>query len=414
MKRRARRVGGSPEGSRQTPRQRPRSGLPGASREARNPVLPGVIDTEVPMATQPLSSLDARTLARRLGELAGDERQIQVDFLLHLDEFDRRRAWAELGYGSLWTYCLEVLHLREGSAGRRIAAMKVLRRFPSLGDALRDGRLCLTTLALLGQVLTEENAEELVARAAFRTTAEVDHLVASVKPRSAPREGIRRLPEPTVPSPSESPLDEGDGEREPLPSQAEAPFALTEDPRPRPAELRAVSESLWSLRVTIDRACKEDLETLRMLLSHKVPKGDLAAVLHEAIRCGIEKHGKRKGAVSPARKVKVTSPESLTRVSAEVRRQVWERDQGRCAWVGSDGKRCNSSWQLELDHVHPAARGGPATLANLRLACRAHNLLHAEEVYGREHMRKYRKGTLTDLAGSDGAVPMAREPMAVG
>src|SRR5574341_319960 len=366
------------------------------------------------MATQTLSSLDSRTLARRLGELAGNERQVQVDFLLHLDEFDRRRAWAERGYGSLWTYCLEVLHLREGSAGRRIAAMKVLRRFPRLADALRDGRLCLTTLALLGQVLTEENAEELVARAAFRTTAEVDHLVASVRPRSAPREGTRKLPESLAPSPSESPLDEGDGEREALPSRAEAPFALTEDPRPRPAELRAVSESLWSLRVTIDSACKDDLETLAMMLSHKFPRRDLAAVLHEAIRCGIEKHGKRKGAVKPGRTVKATSPKDPSAISAEVRRQVWERDQGRCAWVGPDGKRCGGRWQLELDPVDPAARGGPATLANLRLACRQHNFLHAEGIYGREHMQKYRKGELADLAGSGGALPMAREAMAVG
>ena len=82
------------------------------------------------MATQTLSSLDARTLARRLGELAGDERQVQVEFLLYLDEFDRRRAYLELGFGSLWTYCLEALHLREGAAGRRINAMRVLRRFP--------------------------------------------------------------------------------------------------------------------------------------------------------------------------------------------------------------------------------------------------------------------------------------------
>src|SRR5574341_1595952 len=154
------------------------------------------------MATQTLSSLDSRTLARRLAELAGDERQVQVDVLLHLDEFDRRRAWAELGYGSLWTYCLEVLHFREGSAGRRIAAMKVLRRFPRLAGALRDGRLCLTTLASLGQVLTEENAEELLARAAFRTTAQVDHLVASLKPRPVPREGLRRLAGPVEATPS--------------------------------------------------------------------------------------------------------------------------------------------------------------------------------------------------------------------
>ena len=44
------------------------------------------------MATQP-SSLDSRTLARRLGELAGDERKVQVEFLIHLEEFDRRRAY---------------------------------------------------------------------------------------------------------------------------------------------------------------------------------------------------------------------------------------------------------------------------------------------------------------------------------
>ena len=360
------------------------------------------------------SSLDSRTLARRLGELAGDERQVQVEFLLHLDEFDRRRAWLELGYGSLWAFCLEVLHLREGPAGRRINALRVLRRFPRLAEALRDGRLCLSTLASLGQVLTEENAEELLARAAFRTTAEVDHLVASVKPRPVPREGLRRLPEPVeTPSPSESSPERRDGEREPLTRQDAAPLAL-ESPRPHPAEMRAVSQDLWSLRVTIDGACKGDLETLLMMLSHKLPRKDLAAVLHEAIRCGIEKHGKRQGAVKPARKVKARPPKDPSFVSAELRRQIWERDQGRCAWVGPDGKRCDSRWQVEVDHVDPAARGGKATLDRLRLLCRGHNLLHAEDVYGQEHMQKYRKGTVTDLAGSGGAVPMVREAMAAG
>ena len=63
-----------------------------------------------------------------------------------------------------------------------------------------------------------------------------------------------------------------------------------------------MTESRWSLRVTIDRACKEDLETLTSLLSHKIPDGDLAAVLHEAIRCAVEKHGRRKGAVAPRRR----------------------------------------------------------------------------------------------------------------
>ena len=154
------------------------------------------------MAVAP-ASLDSTALSRRLGELAGHERQVQLEFLLHLDEFDRRHAWAEAGYPSLWEYLLRALHLREGAAGRRIAAMRVLRRFPALGDALLDGRLCLSTVALLGPVLTDENCAELVARAAFMTRAETEHLVASLQPRAAPREGLRLLS--SAPLPRETP-----------------------------------------------------------------------------------------------------------------------------------------------------------------------------------------------------------------
>ena len=145
-------------------------------------------------ATSP-ALLDAATLSRRLSELVGDERALQVEFLLHLEEFDRRQAWLEAGYPSLWEFCLRVLHLREGAAARRLRAMRILRRLPELAEPLRDGRICLSTAALLDPVLTEENAAELVARAAFKAKAEVELLVVSLRPRSAPRDGVRRVPE---------------------------------------------------------------------------------------------------------------------------------------------------------------------------------------------------------------------------
>ncbi|HUL59085.1 MAG TPA: hypothetical protein VLU43_07420 [Anaeromyxobacteraceae bacterium] len=152
------------------------------------------------------STLDSASLARRLRDLAGDERQVQVDFLLHLDEFDRRQEYLPLGFGSLWDFCLRELYLREGAAGRRIAAMRALRRFPRLESPLRDGRLCLSTAPLLAQVLTEETLDDLVARAAFRTKADVEHLVASIQPRAAPRDGLRMLPEARVPSLAQAPV----------------------------------------------------------------------------------------------------------------------------------------------------------------------------------------------------------------
>ncbi|ABS26348.1 hypothetical protein Anae109_2146 [Anaeromyxobacter sp. Fw109-5] len=287
--------------------------------------------------------------------------------------------YVDAGYPSLWAYCLEVLHLREGAAGRRIQAMRVLRRFPSLEDALRDGRLSLSTVQLLGQVLTEENLPDLVARAAYRTKAEVDHLVASLQARTAPRAGVRKLPDrasaASAPALPLAVVDAGPAEPQeaiPVPRAAAGGSPATvsaplDPPRPKPrAETRAVSESDWSLRVTIDRGCKEDLETLTALLSHKIPDGDLAAVLREAIRCAVEKHGKRKGAIAPERQRKAdreTRPSAepaapTSTIPAIVRREVWKRDGGRCAWVAPDGRRCDSRWQLELDHIQPLALGG--------------------------------------------------------
>ncbi len=57
----------------------------------------------------------------------------------------------------------------------------------------------VTTVRQLGPLLTAENVDDLVARAAFKTKAEVDHLVATLQPRIAPRDGIRKLAAPAAP-----------------------------------------------------------------------------------------------------------------------------------------------------------------------------------------------------------------------
>jgi 5-methylcytosine-specific restriction endonuclease McrA len=283
--------------------------------------------------------------------------------------------------------------------------MRVLRRLPALADALRDGRLCLTTAALLDPVLTEENADEVVVRAAYMTKAKVEHLVASLQPRTAPRDVVRKLPArsetaemPVVPSAPSSEAGAPGHATEPPPA-ASTSATPARSPERRPT-IRPVSADTYSISVTIDAALKRDLDELRSLLSHKVPNGDLSAVLREALRCALEKHRKRKGAVAPSRRRKskpatTTSPRGAAvrePISAETRRQVWQRDGGTCAWVGPDGRRCGSRWKLELDHVVPVARGGRSTIDNLRILCRIHNRLHAEHVFGRAFMARFGGG----------------------
>jgi hypothetical protein len=54
-----------------------------------------------------------------------------------------------------------------------------------------------------------------------------------------------------------------------------------------------------------------------------------------------------------------------------------------------DGGICGSTHQLEIDHIHPRARGGPSTVENTRVVCRPHNQLHARRCYGDEWMDRY-------------------------
>ncbi|HUV36435.1 MAG TPA: HNH endonuclease [Patescibacteria group bacterium] len=74
-----------------------------------------------------------------------------------------------------------------------------------------------------------------------------------------------------------------------------------------------------------------------------------------------------------------------------VRDEVFARDDGRCTFVSDNGKRCNSLWNLQIDHIIPFAKGGDSSPGNLRLLCARHNISEAEREYGAELMKKFRQ-----------------------
>ena len=66
-------------------------------------------------------------------------------------------------------------------------------------------------------------------------------------------------------------------------------------------------------------------------------------------------------------------------IPADVRREVFLRDEGRCTFVSKDGRRCDETVGLHLDHIRMFCRGGEGSLENLRLMCKNHNIYLAEE-----------------------------------
>ena len=157
--------------------------------------------------------------------------------------------------------------------------------------------------------------------------------------RAARVEATLPLQAPSSSSPGVTPPAERDAS-----SARDASTHTEAAPPPRPvrATVRPVSAEAYSLNVTLDASFEAELDEFRALLGHKVPNGDLAAVLRIAVRCAVEKYGKRKGA-KPVRQVASAAaqeppkrvrgvdrhPASRPAIPAAVRRAVWARGGGQ-------------------------------------------------------------------------------------
>jgi hypothetical protein len=60
-------------------------------------------------------------------------------------------------------------------------------------------------------------------------------------------------------------------------------------------------------------------------------------------------------------------------IASAVKRTVWTRDLGRCAFVAKTGHRCDERRFVEFHHVDPYALGGEASVDLISLRCRRHN-----------------------------------------
>jgi hypothetical protein len=87
------------------------------------------------------------------------------------------RTVLALGFSSLFSFCTDRLGLTKASAFRRTTAARLLARLPIIAEYLADGRLNLTTLVELRDVLDEAHATEILDRAAGRTEDQVKQLV---------------------------------------------------------------------------------------------------------------------------------------------------------------------------------------------------------------------------------------------
>jgi hypothetical protein len=143
------------------------------------------------------------------------------------------------------------------------------------------------------------------------------------------------------------------------------------------------------VQITASAELRDKLRRLQALMGE-----DLAAVIEASVTEKLERLEAKRFAdtKTPRKSIEETDTSASSRyMPAAVRRIVRKRDHNRCGFVDSKGRRCTECRNLEFHHLDPFGRGGTHDPARIGLRCRAHNLYHAEQDYGKEVMDRYRR-----------------------
>ena len=293
-----------------------------------------------------------------MATLAARERVATARLIASLAELENRRLYLGEGCSSLFIYCTERLHLSEDAAYNRVEVAKAAIQYPVILELLANGSVTVTTVGLLAKQLTVENHQALLAAAVHKSKRQVEQQVAALRPQPDVPSMIRKLPSP-----------------------ADAAQEHSCDAAPRRPIVAPLAPERFKVQFTIGRETHERLRAVQDLLRHVVPNGDPAVIFERGLVLLLADL-KRKKLAQASRPRRAHEAERHTRhIPASVKREVWARDGGQCAFIGAGG-RCTERGFLEVHHVAPFADGGQATASNLQLLCRAHNAYEAERHFG--------------------------------
>jgi len=290
-----------------------------------------------------LKHLSSEELHKSTLTAVSKERMSTVEVLWHLRENEKTMLYAKMGYRDLQEYCVRELKYSEGSAWRRISAMKLLKEVPEIKEKIESGDLNLTQLSMAKAHFREvkasvEEKKEVLSALENQSTRHTERLLAECKPESL-------IPKPEV-------------------------------------KEKAIKGKKLEVTFVLDEEFQKELEELEILLGKPMTKLELFKLLTQ------EKLERLK--TVPKRKAQPL-PKSQTRsVSQITLREVKSRDEYRCQFRDPlTGKQCTAQFHLQTEHIIPFAKGGSNELENLELLCPSHNRLRAVEQFGANKMKNY-------------------------
>jgi hypothetical protein len=221
-----------------------------------------------------LVGLKNSELLAGLSELVQRSNAITAEELAHLAEIEDRMLHLELGFASLFAYCVEALGMSEGAAGRRVAAARVCRRFPDAFERVARGELHLSALCALSHHLDPGNASELFDSCRRKTRRQIEELLALRFPRPDVREQIRRLPARAHAAASVAlagigPMCEAETFESSHADAQQVELLPAHVDAPRRREIEVLSTDRFGVHFTADAKLRELIDRARALAVHR-------------------------------------------------------------------------------------------------------------------------------------------------
>jgi hypothetical protein len=250
--------------------------------------------------------------------LAGREREITTKILHHLKEIDKRKLYSDLGYSSLFDYCVKELSYSPSSAYRRIQSARLLEVLPQIEKKFEEGSLNMSNASLLGTFFKENE---------IKTPSEKMKIIEKIENLSA--------------KDCEKELFKLSGKDEPT----------------KKDKSHRISKDKVRYSLTLSDETTEALDEVKGLLAKPMTMDELICVI---AKIASEKLKKEKFHLKKSRDSLPTSEVNRV-ISAKVKKAVFLRDK-KCT-------QCGSTKQLQYDHRKPFALGGDSSESNVRLLC---------------------------------------------
>ena len=253
-----------------------------------------------PASLSTVAALPDYLLLSQTRQLARHEQALQILVLDHLREIEARRLHLTGGYGSLYDYVVHELGYTAAAAWRRIKAMRLCSATNGARELLQDGKLNLSNAAQLQNLF--ERSDRGHGRGRPQASQETGGGLGE-EPRN---DGATGEPAPAPPmragggdpAPAAGPVLDA-AAREDLVKRAagkstrEVQQMVAEvDPQlAQPSDrMRALGGGRWELRAAIDAECRHGLEKLQMLLSHTDPHLTLGGLVARLVRDGLDRY----------------------------------------------------------------------------------------------------------------------------